>query len=137
MVLILKVVKNLIYKKYPHIEFGICNFQALRPYINPRQVYKLPENPKIVITFLFPYYVNIGKHNVSRYAVIPDYHKICYKILCDISGLLKTHFPNNEFKPFVDNSPIPEVLAGSLCGLGVVGKNNLLINNGSRSVILP
>ena len=37
-------------------------------------------------------------------------------------------YPSHSFEPFADNSPIPEVYAAALSGLGVIGKNGLLIN---------
>ena len=37
-------------------------------------------------------------------------------------------YPENPFEYFCDNSPVNEVNAAVLCGLGVKGKNGLLIN---------
>ena len=37
-------------------------------------------------------------------------------------------FPHNTFSCFTDNSPIPEVYAAAAAGLGVIGKNGLLIS---------
>ena len=40
---------------------------------------------------------------------------------------LGERYPGGSFVPFVDASPFAEVTAAALAGLGVVGKNNLLI----------
>ena len=43
-------------------------------------------------------------------------------------GTVKFTVPLIKFEIFIDNSPIPEVYAAALSGLGVVGENRLLIN---------
>ena len=58
---------------------------------------------------------------------MPDYHTVVKEYLeRAVVGLKKT-FPQNCFEIFVDNSPIPEVYAACLSGLGKMGKNGLLI----------
>lgn len=108
---------------------GACKFSDIESYlIHCRTKSLLPNNSKNIITMLFPYLININEHNISRYAVIKDYHIVCNKIIQNISFDLKLRFPDFEFVPFIDNSPIPEVRCGVLCGLGCLGDNNLLIN---------
>lgn len=90
---------------------------------------RLPENSKTVITMLFPYKVKNDKpKNISRYAAVEDYHFVVGEILKDIVEILKEKYNDFKFEYFVDNSPINEVKAAVLSGLGVKGKNNLLIN---------
>lgn len=110
-------------------EFGVCRFKDIEHnLINCRAKSRLPLNAKSIITMLFPYYIKDNNHNISRYATVPDYHIICGDILNKIANKLKIKFPNFNFVPFIDNSPIPEVKCGVLCGLGCLGDNGLLIN---------
>ena len=110
--------------------FGFCDFSLLKNcLLNCKAKERLPKNSKSVITVLFPYKVNIKKpKNISRYSAVLDYHILCLDILKNAVLKLNEIYPENVFEPFVDNSPINEVRAGVFCGLGVRGKNGLLIN---------
>lgn len=110
-------------------ECGICNFADLPPVFPCRAVQLLPENPASVIVCLFPY--NVGDYktrNVSRYAMIDDYHIVAGELLNQVACHFQTVFPSATMRCFVDNSPIDEVKAACLAGLGVMGKHTLLIN---------
>lgn len=122
---------NEILKKYCSC-FGFCSFDLFRDkLIECRAKSRLPQNAKTVITFLFPYYLGEEAYenaNVSRYAVVSDYHSVAEKYLSKIADELKENYPENEFIHFEDNSPIPEVYAALKSGLGMKGRNGLLIN---------
>ena len=124
----IKYIRDIAQKE--NIEFvGICDFDWVSSeLLKCRAVGRLPKNSKSIILFLFPYYIDVKMGNVSRYAVVPDYHDVCYKKLSYFSDKFKERFQNFNFSPFVDDSPIPEVKAASKAGLGVVGDNGLLIN---------
>ena len=111
-------------------EFSVCEFSFVSPLlIDCRAKTRLPKNAKSVIMAAFPYKVKAEPpKNISRYAAVKDYHIVCAKMLNDASEQLKKAFPNNEFEVFLDNSPIPEVAAANHSGLGLLGKNGLLIN---------
>jgi epoxyqueuosine reductase len=90
---------------------------------------RLPERAASVITALFPYYS--GDHrgaNLSKYAMPRDYHIVVGKILATAQQNLAQAFPLYQFAAFCDASPMPEVEAARLAGLGVVGRNGLLIS---------
>ncbi len=112
-------------------EYGVCDFSAVEDkLINCRNKEKLPNNAKSIILFAFPYKINDEKpKNISRYAAVADYHIIVMEYLNSIIDDLKKEYPNNKFVGFTDNSPIPEVFAAVNAGLGVRGKNGLLIND--------
>lgn len=113
------------------IEFyGFCLFSSLKNELFECAAKKrLPENSATVITMLFPYKVLKDKpYNISRYAAVEDYHFVCSKLLEKIKAELKEKYKNYSFEYFIDNSPINEVKAAALSGLGVIGKNKLLIN---------
>ena len=113
------------------IEFyGFCDFLNFKNELFECSAKRrLPEDSKTVITMLFPYKVKDEKpKNISRYAAVEDYHFVVGNILGEIVNILKENFKDFRFEYFVDNSPINEVKAAVLSGLGVKGKNNLLIN---------
>lgn len=106
---------------------GVCPLEALSGLLECRGKRLLPEKGSVVL-FLLPYYA--GEHsprNVARYALCDDYHRIAGDILQEIIDPLAVAFPGERFLPFVDSSPIPEVEAGVLAGLGFAGKNGQLI----------
>ncbi|MDD2363070.1 MAG: DUF1730 domain-containing protein [Oscillospiraceae bacterium] len=84
--------------------------------------------PKTVIVALFPYRTDERQGNLSRYARVPDYHVSAGKVLKQAADSLSAEFKENSFISFIDNSPIPEVRAAALAGLGCIGDHGLLIN---------
>lgn len=116
---------------------AICSFDFVRGHlIKCRAASRLPENAKSIIMAIFPYKVqNKPPKNISRYATVPDYHKICGEFLERAVEMLQKHYVNHKFECFIDNSPVPEVAAAAECGLGVLGKNGLLINKRFGSYI--
>ena len=86
---------------------------------------------KSVIVCLFPYYVDFKKGNISRYSAVLDYHKITriyLEKLARNAGL-------SEFEIYADVSPYNERKLAFNAGLGVLGKNGLLINEKYGSYI--
>ncbi len=112
------------------LEWGVASFSEVKPYlIECRAKERLPENAKSIIMAAFPYKVKEEPPmNISRYAAVPDYHIVCGGMLEKAVEKLKKEFKNNSFQYFLDNSPIPEVATASSCGLGILGKNGLLIH---------
>lgn len=90
---------------------------------------RVPENASSVITFLFPYYIGDFPHNIARYAFSLDYHTIAGTVLERLISDLQALYPGYQFVGFVDASPLDEVKAAHLSGLGVIGKNGQLINS--------
>lgn len=111
--------------------WGLCPFSAVSDgLLDCRKKELLPEKAATVICVLFPYLLDSygEERNISRYAVPEDYHLVLGKLLSLMAERLKEVFGGYEFAAFADNSPIPEVKACAFSGLGVVGKNSLLIN---------
>lgn len=109
--------------------FGFCRFDDVLPLLEVRSRSRIPENAKSVITILFPYFTEIPKErNLSLYCIGRDYHTIISNKLKELVDELALIFPENHFEPFCDISPINEVKAAYLSGLGMLGRNNLLIN---------
>ncbi len=111
--------------------WGICSFDIIKNnLIECRAKKRLPENARSVIVACFPYLLDDTQYkgrNISKYAVVTDYHEVALKRLQKVADSLKKLYPENEFSPFADNSPIPEVSAACSAGLGVKGINTLLI----------
>ena len=111
--------------------WGMCSFDKIKDgLIECRAKSRLPENPKTVMVACFPYLLGesfYGNRNVSKYAVVTDYHEVATARLKSAADELKKIFPDEEFAFFADNSPIPEVRAACYAGLGVRGDNSLLI----------
>ncbi len=94
--------------------------------INPKL---LMEDAKSLIVCLFPYHTGNEKcENVSKYAQIPDYHKVCKKLLGEICDFLKENKENTKTLCFSDNGPLHDKYLAYSAGLGFFGKNTLLIN---------
>jgi len=110
-------------------EVGVCSYDSISDkLLNCMAKGRIPENARSVITALFPYKVPGDTGNLSKYAVVPDYHEVAGRLLDGAVKALEKAFPDYKFVWFVDNSPVPEVYAAALSGLGVVGDNGLLIN---------
>lgn len=109
--------------------FGFCSYDLLKnELLECRAKSRIPQKAKTVIVCLFPYKVKEKEpYNISRYAAVGDYHEICGEMLNNAVLFLRQKFSKNEFEYFIDNSPIKEVKAAAYAGLGVIGKNNLLI----------
>jgi len=73
--------------------------------------------------------------NVSCYAVSRDYHGFFRNLFDTILPLLRERFPEKRFAGFADHSPIAEVDAASRAGLGIIGKNHLLITEKYASFV--
>lgn len=111
---------------------GICDFNSVSgALLECRAKSRLPKGARSIIVYLFPYYLGDGAYetcNLSKYAVSKDYHIIADQYLRKAKEELETTYPDYSFECFCDNSPVPEVQAAVNAGLGIRGKNGLLIN---------
>ena len=83
--------------------------------------------PRSVIVYLLPYYTG-QTENISLYAASLDYHLAISEVNESLSALLSAQFPGCSSKGYGDHSPIDERDAAIKSGLGILGKNGLLIN---------
>jgi epoxyqueuosine reductase QueG len=56
-----------------------------------------------------------------------DYHLFFKALFNELIPALENAFPEHKFAGFTDHSPIDEIHASALAGLGIIGKNHLLI----------
>lgn len=75
------------------------------------------------------------ERNISEYAVSCDYHLYFKNLFDSIIKSLTEKYPNCKFCGFADDSPIDEIHAAARSGLGIIGKNNLLITKPYSSYI--
>ncbi len=88
-----------------------------------------------VCIFTIPYYADDGKTNISSYAKSRDYHLFFEDLSRDVISRLRQRYPGFFFAGFADNSPIDERMAAAAAGLGIIGKNGLLITEKYSSYI--
>ena len=123
------MLKEIVTQKGIH-QFGVASFAQCLPLLPCRAASRIPAGAQSVIVCLLPYYIGeYPDRNVSRYALADDYHTIGRQILEEIAAQLQEAYPQGNFACFVDSSPIREVHAGYLAGLGVIGWNGQLINS--------
>lgn len=112
--------------------FGVCPFAPFaQRLLACRAAARIPKGAKSILTVLFPYRfagMEEAGRNLSRYACVEDYHEVGGAVLRELAAALARRIPGKAFEPFLDNSPIPEVEAAARSGLGVVGKNGLLLH---------
>ncbi|MBE6601218.1 MAG: epoxyqueuosine reductase [Ruminococcaceae bacterium] len=83
-----------------------------------------------VIVMAVPYYTRScddPRRNLSAYATSRDYHTFYKMLFEELIPCLQDRFPQFRFAGFADHSPIDELDAAVRAGLGVYGKNHLVI----------
>ena len=73
--------------------------------------------------------------NISEYAKSRDYHLFFASLFGEILPVLREEFPEYKFGGFADHSPIDEINAAALAGLGIIGSNGLLITEKYSSLV--
>ncbi len=89
------------------------------------------------VIFAIPYYTKAcdEDRNISAYAVGRDYHLFVKELSARLIPKLKVLYPNISFALFADHSPINERDAALKGGLGMLGKNGLIITEKYSSYI--
>lgn len=73
--------------------------------------------------------------NISEYAICRDYHLFYNELFSKITKKLEEKFLGYKFRGFADSSPIDEIHASAKSGLGIIGKNNMLITEKYSSYV--
>ncbi|MDP4151989.1 MAG: DUF1730 domain-containing protein [Bacillota bacterium] len=89
---------------------------------------------KSVIVFAVPYYCGIEGGNISLYARGEDYHVVLKRRAQLVIDELQADV-NVNFSIYTDNSPFKEVKLAAASGLGLIGKNGLLITKDYGSFV--
>ena len=88
-----------------------------------------------VIIFAIPYLTKHEDRNISAYATSRDYHAFAAALFDSVLPILKEKFAPYKFVGFADNSPISEVPAAAMAGLGIIGDNMMLITKKYSSYV--
>ncbi len=130
-------IKNILLEKgincFGAIPLSECEIK--REYLLKRS--GLDTHTATVVMLAVPYYTEIcdRQRNVSAYAVSRDYHLFLDSLFSEMLGILRTEYPQNRFDAFCDHSPINEITAAAKAGLGVIGKNHLIITEKYSSYV--
>lgn len=116
------------------IEYFAPRDYASLSVINSRLEGRIGFDIKSAFIFLIPYYVSRGA-NISAYATSLDYHLVIRELGEGIVNGLSALFPGESFYTSADHSPIDERLAALTSGLGMLGKNGLIINESYGSYV--
>jgi epoxyqueuosine reductase len=113
---------------------SLADCKIVKPYLLEKQ--GISEGTAIMLAV--PYFskecMDEGR-NVSCYAVSKDYHVFFKDLFDELLPLLQEKYPQNRFAGFADHSPVAEVDAAARAGLGVIGKNHLLITEKYSSLV--
>ncbi len=91
-----------------------------------------------VVIFAMPYYSRASEdptRNLSTYAVARDYHQYFSELAERLLLQLRVAYPDVTFAAFSDHSPIDERDAAARAGLGVIGRNGLLLTESHSSYV--
>ena len=83
---------------------------------------------KSVVVFLIPYGTGQKTTNLSVYAQVRDYHLYLRELSTRFDAYLRERGYKFSFRGFTDSSPIAEREAALKAGLGVLGKNGLVLH---------
>ncbi len=115
---------------YSLIPLSRC--KILKPYLLEKNGFSTNDN---AIAFLIPYRCEKKPVNLTVYASCMDYHKYVKALSYKLEEYVKSKYPLGAFKLFADHSPIDEVHASCISGLGFIGDNGLLINEKYSSFV--
>ncbi len=111
--------------------WGQVNYDDLKPCMTGaaqgRATELLGAAPGGVFIAAFPYYTEEGSGNLSHYAWGRDYHLAVTRRLEAVCDALREERPEYRFMALADNSPVPERPAARLAGIGLAGRNNMVI----------
>ena len=77
-----------------------------------------------------------ARGRIARYARGDDYHKVMKRRLHELCDDLQRAHPDEQFRACVDTAPVLERELAQRSGIGAVGKNTLLLEQGVGSYLL-
>lgn len=118
---------------------SLADCRIHKPYLLDRAGFagKAPSS-LFVQLFAVPYLTreaDRAERNLSAYAVSEDYHLFMQGLYDDLLPRLRLDYPDHVFAGFVDHSPIDEISAAVDAGLGVRGRNHLLLTERHSSYV--
>ena len=114
---------------YAALPFSACRVTL------PRLLERHPDfTPQTALIYLVPYYAG-ETENLSLYAAARDYHLFFSDFSQKLIAHISKAYPNSRSLAFSDHSPIDERDAAVRAGLGIIGRNGLLITEKYASFV--
>lgn len=110
----------------------LSSLKVIKPYLLERL--NIDAELGSALVMCVPYYT-ASPENISAYACSRDYHLYFEGLFDRIVPRLRELYPEYSFWGFADHSPIDEVNAASMAGLGVIGDNHLFITEKYSSFV--
>ncbi len=115
-----------IFEKHNILCFAAVDAAVCSP-ANRRLYDGLPSGCNVVFV-LFPYYTDPDPYPLSRFAAVRDYHSLAEIVFGEVCSYITEKYSGAFARGFADHSPFCERDGAAAAGLGIVGKNGLLIN---------
>lgn len=109
---------------------GVCELCRITPVLDESRrawTARLVPDASTVFVALFPYFAGNSDGNLSLYARGRDYHTVIRDTLAPFAAQLEQDCGCRAV-PLADDSPLPEVRAARLAGVGRIGENGLLFD---------
>lgn len=106
--------------------------KVIKPYLLDRLNINTEQGSALMLCI--PYFTG-DPENISAYACSRDYHLYFEGLFDRIIPKLREVYPSYSFYGFADHSPIDEVHAAAMAGLGVIGDNHLFISDKHSSFV--
>ena len=110
----------------------LSSLKVIKPYLLERL--NIDAEVGSALVMCVPYYT-ASPENISAYACSRDYHLYFEGLFDRMIPKLRELYPEYSFWGFADHSPIDEVHAASMAGLGVIGDNHLFITEKYSSFV--
>ncbi|MDR1459483.1 MAG: tRNA epoxyqueuosine(34) reductase QueG, partial [Bacteroidales bacterium] len=81
----------------------------------------------VLLNYHQPSYEKRSLYRVAQYALGCDYHVVMKAKLRQLSDFILQYYPESSSRCYVDTAPVLEKYLAYKAGLGVIGKNTLLI----------
>lgn len=101
---------------------------------NERLFGAVPENASVVFMAI-PYYCGDADKKLSAYGAVYDYHGFAKELFSSLEAYINEKYPNSFARGFADHSPYLECEGAARAGLGIIGKNSLLITEKYSSYV--
>ena len=101
---------------------------------NERLYSQVPEGCYAVFC-LFPYLSEKRNSRLAAFAAAPDYHIFSRTVFSEAEEYLREKYGEIFARGYADHSPLEERHGAALCGLGMIGRHGLLINEKYASFV--
>ena len=121
---------NELWKAAGAAAWGAAAYSGLQPFLDETAKAKIDAlcpGVRTVLVAAFPYYAGDRPGNLALYCRGEDYHRVLTRRLGGVCDALRTKYPDHTFVPGADSSPVPELAAAALAGVGRPGRHGLCI----------